>query len=68
MLPNPIIFTKPLNIWLGILALLLILLQISIGTRILKLPFWVHTRIVWILILIVALLHAYYGIMITFFR
>lgn len=67
MLPNPILFGHPLNIWLGILTFLLIILQIGIGTRILKLPFWIHTRVVWIILLFVAIIHAYYGIQITFF-
>ncbi len=66
MIPNPIIFSKPLNIWLGLLTLLLILLQIGIGTRIIKLPFWVHTRVVWIALLAAALIHAWYGIQINF--
>lgn len=67
MLPNPIIFDKPLNIWLGFLALLLLIIQILIGKRILKLPFWVHTNVVWIILLVVVLIHAWYGISITFF-
>lgn len=61
---DPLIFDKPLHIWLGMLTFLLILLQIGIGTRIIKLPFWVHTRIVWIAILVVGLVHAIYGIII----
>lgn len=63
---DPLIFDKPLHIWLGMLTFLLILLQIGIGTRIIKLPFWVHTRIVWIAILVVGLVHAIYGIIIYF--
>ncbi|HLB95610.1 MAG TPA: hypothetical protein VJK26_01750 [Patescibacteria group bacterium] len=68
ILPNPIIWGRPLNIWLGFLALGLLILQILIGARILKLPFWVHTRVVWILLLIVVLIHAYYGIQISFLK
>ncbi len=68
ILPDPIIFNKPLNIWLGFLALFLLLLQISIGTRILKLPFWVHTRVVWIALLIVVLIHGFYGFELYFLR
>lgn len=66
-LPDPLIFSKPLHIWLGILTYLLIVLQIGIGTRLIKLPFWVHTRIVWIALLAIATIHMIYGISIYFF-
>ncbi len=68
ILADPIIFTKPLHVWLGMVIFLLVLLQIGIGTRIIKLPFWVHTRIVWILILTLAIIHGFYGFEIYFLR
>lgn len=66
-LPDPLIFSKPFHIWLGILTYLLIVLQIGIGTRFIKLPFWVHTRVVWIALLAIATIHMIYGISIYFF-
>lgn len=68
ILANPLIFGKPLNIWLGFLALFLLILQILVGTRILKLPFWLHKKVIWVVLLVVVLIHAFYGIQITFFR
>jgi len=68
MLPNPILFGKPLNIWLGLLALILLILQILIGRRIIKVPFSYHTNIVWKILLAVVLLHAYYGFEIYFLQ
>lgn len=68
ILENPLIFNKPLNVWLGFLALILLILQISIGARVLKLPFWIHTRILWIVLLIVVLIHAFYGFQIYFLK
>lgn len=61
MIPNPLIFDIPLNVWLGLLAFLLLVLQILIGARVLKLPFWFHTRVVWILLLVVVLIHGLIG-------
>lgn len=66
ILPDPIIWAKPLHIWLGFLALGLLLLQISIGKRILKLPFWVHRKLVWWILLLVVLIHGFYGFEIYF--
>lgn len=68
ILADPIIYAKPLHVWLGFLALLLLLLQISIGLRILKLPFWVHRKIVWWVLLIVVLIHGFYGFEIYFLK
>lgn len=66
ILPDPIIFTKPLHLWLGMVTFVLVLFQIGIGTRIIKLPFWVHTKIVWKVILLIALIHGFYGFEIYF--
>ena len=68
LLQNPLIYGKPLNVWLGLLALVLLLLQIGIGTRIIKLPFWVHKKVVWIVLLIVVLIHGFYGFELYFLR
>lgn len=68
MLPNPLIFGKPLNIWLGFLALILLLFQIALGKRWIKLPFTWHTKIVWIVLLIVVLVHGWYGFQIYFLQ
>ncbi|OGD63277.1 hypothetical protein A2160_02115 [Candidatus Beckwithbacteria bacterium RBG_13_42_9] len=66
LLSDPIILAKPLHIWLGFIALMLLIVQILIGTRIVKLPFWFHTQIVWKILLIVVLLHALYGFKLYF--
>lgn len=66
LLQNPIIFGKPLNIWLGFVALFLLLLQISIGKRWIKLPFWLHRKVIWIILLTIVLIHAFYGFQIYF--
>lgn len=68
ILPDPLIFSKPLHIWLGMLTFLFVLLQIGIGTRIIKLPFWVHTKIIWKVILILAIIHGFYGFEIYFLQ
>ncbi|HEY3359329.1 MAG TPA: DUF2231 domain-containing protein [Polyangia bacterium] len=65
-LRNPVLFSYPLNIWLGLLALCLLTLQIGIGTRLLKLPFWLHTRVVWIALATVVAFHGFYGVELTF--
>lgn len=66
ILPDPIIFTKPLHIWLGIITYSLVVFQILIGTRILKVPFWIHTKVNWKIIITIATIHAFYGIQIYF--
>lgn len=68
ILPDPIVFSKPLHVWLGFLTLFLLILQILIGRRILKLPFSFHTNVVWKILIIVALIHAFYGFEIYFLR
>ena len=66
ILPDPLLFTKPLHVWLGMLLFLLILFQIGLGTRIIKLPFWIHTKINWIVILTLGIIHGFYGFEIYF--
>jgi hypothetical protein len=65
-IPDPLIFQKPLHIWLGMLTFLCILAQIMIGLQILKVSFWVHTKILWKIILTLGLVHAIYGVSIYF--
>jgi hypothetical protein len=54
----PILLGQPLHLWLGILLLLMIVFQIAVAKRILKVPFKWH-RIVGYLVLFVALLHGF---------
>jgi hypothetical protein len=61
IIPDPIIFTKPLHIWLGLVALILLITQILIGAKVIKVPFSVHTKTLWKILIIVALIHAFYG-------
>jgi len=68
ILPDPKLFTKPLHVWLGMLVFLFVITQILIGMRILKLPFWYHTKVIWIIILALALLHGFYGFEIYFLK
>ena len=68
MIPDPIIFARPLHAWLGLLTLSLLILQILVGTRILKLEFYWHKKIIWVALLTVALIHGYYGFEIYFLR
>jgi len=68
ILPDPVLFTKPLHVWLGIILFILVIFQILIGTRILKLPFWLHTRVIWILILSIMLIHGFFGFEIYFLK
>ncbi len=66
MIPDPLIFFRPLHVWLGLVLYALVLLQILIGTRILKIPFWWHKKVIWVVILLVATLHGIYGFQIYF--
>jgi len=69
MLPNPIIWKQPLNAWLGLVLLVLILLQMGIGIGWISLPFksW-HKRILPIAILVIMLIHGWYGFQIYFLK
>lgn len=69
MLPVFYIGIFPIHVWLGMLLALLILLQMAIGKRIIKLDHFLwHQRIIPVLILIVLLFHAWYGISIYYPR
>jgi succinate dehydrogenase hydrophobic anchor subunit len=72
ILPDPIIFGRPIHVWLGLLTLLLLLFQIVLGifvvngvgrgTRV----HFIHTKVNWIILLLIALIHGYYGFQIYF--
>lgn len=63
----PLLFGKPINVWLGILLMVLVTLQILSGKRLIKLPFSFHRRN-GIAIAIVAAVHAFFGLGIWFFN
>ena len=52
----PIILGQPLHLWLGILLFLLVIFQIVVAKRILKVPFKWH-RIGGYVILLLAIMH-----------
>ena len=52
----PIILGQPLHLWLGILLFLLVIFQIVVAKRILKIPFKWH-RIGGYVILLLAIMH-----------
>ena len=68
ILADPLVFTKPLHVWLGILTFIFVLIQILIGRRIIRVPFWIHTRIIWKIILGLAIIHGFYGFEIYFLK
>ena len=63
----PLLWGKPITVWLGILLIVLLTLQVLSGKRLIKLPFSFHKRNA-ILIALVAILHAYFGLGIWFFN
>ena len=63
----PLLWGKPINVWLGILLIVLLTLQILSGKRLIKLPFSFHGRNA-ILIAVVAALHSFFGLGIWFFN
>ena len=56
----PIIFGLPLHIWLGFILFVMIVFQVLIGRRIIKLPFKWH-RIMGYSILVLAAIHGAIG-------
>lgn len=62
MLPNPLLLSLPLSVWGGLMLFILIILQILTGLRWIKVPFQVHTKILWRIILILAVIHGIYGL------
>lgn len=69
MLPIYYFFGQPIFIWLGILLAILVLVQMSIAKKIIRLNFdlW-HRKIIPILIIIVLIFHAWYGLEIYWFH
>ena len=63
---NLTIFTAPLFAWLGILGFILISFQILLGMRAIKLPFWVHMRVIPPIIFTVIVIHAILAIIFYF--
>jgi len=61
----PSVAGKPLNIWGGILLAVLVVFQVLVGTRVIKLPFAWHL-VNCFLILLVALAHGFLGYMVWF--
>jgi len=66
MLPDPLIFTRPLHVWLGIVIYLLLIVQILTGTKMIRIPFWWHRKVIWVAILVIATLHGIYGYQLYF--
>jgi len=56
MITIPIIFGLPLHFWLGVTLFIIIVLQVLIGRRTIRLPFKWH-RIIGYVILILAAIH-----------
>jgi hypothetical protein len=62
----PILWGKPINVWLGIALIVLLTFQILSGKHIIKLPFSFHRRNA-LLIVLVAAGHAFFGLGVWFF-
>lgn len=62
-LPVFFIGVFPIHVWLGMLLAILVLVQMGVGKQIIKLDhkLW-HRRIIPVLILIVLIFHAWYGL------
>lgn len=63
----PLILGKPITVWLGILLIVLLTLQILSGKHLIKLPWTFHRRNAMVIILI-AVLHAFFGLGVWFFN
>lgn len=61
MLPDPYIFGLPMTAWLGIIIFLLLIFQILSGKNIIKVPLWVHIKLLPIILVVLILLHMWYG-------
>ena len=68
ILPDPILFTKPLHVWLGMVIFIFVLLQIGTAKKILPIPFWWHRNVFWKIILGLAIIHGFYGFEIYFLK
>jgi hypothetical protein len=61
----PILWGKPINIWLGMALAVLVAFQLLTGLRLIKLPFKVHLAS-GVLIFLIAVVHATIGIGVWF--
>lgn len=62
-LPIFYILTIPIHVWLGIILAILVIAQMLIGKQIIKLDHFLwHRRIIPVLIIIVLIFHAWYGL------
>lgn len=52
----------PLIVWLGFVLMVLIIMQILVGKKIISLPFTYHTKILWVLILVLGFIHMFLGL------
>lgn len=57
----PIILGAPLHLWLGILLFILLLFQIAVAKKILRVPFKWH-RVTGYIILVLAAIHGFIGV------
>jgi len=62
----PILFSKPIFIWLGFLALALLVFEILLGLRVIKLPLKVHTRVMLLILLVIVLVHTVFAVLYYF--
>ncbi|TGE38533.1 hypothetical protein E4K67_11460 [Desulfosporosinus fructosivorans] len=63
----PLLWGKPLTVWLGLLLMVLLTLQILSGKRLIKLPFSFHRRNAMFIVIVVSL-HAFFGLGVWFFN
>ena len=57
----PLLWGKPIQVWLGILLLFLLFFQVLTGKRVIKLPFVYH-RYNAMVISVIVLIHAFLGL------
>ena len=63
----PLLWGQPINVWGGILLIVLLTLQVLSGKRLIKLPFSFHKRNAYLIVLVAAV-HAFLGLGISFFN
>jgi hypothetical protein len=61
----PSVDGRPINVWGGILLAVLVIFQVLVGTRVIKLPFAWH-RVNGFVILVLVLAHGFLGYMVWF--
>ena len=62
----PLLFSKPIFVWLGFLALALLLFEILLGHNVIKLPFKIHTWVIMVIILAVVIVHLVFAVLYFF--